>query len=736
MEESSYKHNYEYLSIEEAKSIINGTFVQGTTNIGGELATKSNIDKLLTAADKRLTSMVPSTVASNEFVCFFECINNEDFPDDLEHRWIEITPRQFMFPANGGSVNITGSYGLTGTLGTRKKVGDITDTITVEENNTESSKSGSKTYYYNNDQSQQPTINFSWTQPNKDEEFPDDEAHRWIEITPTNAGNFTEAGGTITVTGSYGLTGSFGTKKTVGYINDTITVEKNTTTQTKSGSKTYYYNNSPDTVPSATVAWTQDAHIEKFTYEYHIYVGQKADTVRQKFMQLVWQCDQYNRSSKKTVFVGAYKSKINEQNQVVSNIAVEFGIKDSNLFDKFVTIDNENGTIYCFPTSNNLSYYYTNFGSFTLYVKESENVTCKVNLIQEKKDVQVIPGDAVKFEYSWDNSQQSERCELFQATTVGLNNPNESYKDYCGYFSGQFPEYKNITHWLGTDPGKPEGEHVLIEFGSIDNYLKEHGNNQSSIAGKTILESLTDNNGVITATCNAYTNWWGKKSENITLSYIVYHKDSEDASVKKENNTFVLTGYSTIKSTSDQALCFAAGSNNSVNHYYKVGPTRTYTLSAKFTYYLNSGIFALQTNKDNVGKWQKGLVWSASTSTPSCSNVNFKNDGVNIIFSANIDSLHQPDNINKNLGVTYTIGSAYGNISKEISNIKISDIPHKIAVNTPLGDVVKKIDFKEENSVIMSPNLKLNTILDYDIPLELNFNTVYFKNQITVYKPR
>ena len=83
MEESSYKHNYEYLSIEEAKAIINGTFVQGTTNIGGELVTKSDIDKLLTAADKRLTSMVPSAVASNEFVCFFECVDNRVDPTSV-----------------------------------------------------------------------------------------------------------------------------------------------------------------------------------------------------------------------------------------------------------------------------------------------------------------------------------------------------------------------------------------------------------------------------------------------------------------------------------------------------------------------------------------------------------------------------------------------------------------------------------------------------------------------------
>lgn len=164
MEESNYKHNYEYLSIEEAKSIIGGTFVQGTTNIGGELATKADIDKLLTAADKKLTSIVPVTDTSNEFICFFECISNETFPDDLEHRWIEVSPIQFTFPADGGSVKITGSYGLTGTLGTRKKVGDIADTITAGANATPSTKNGSKIYHYNNDQSQTPTAKVSWTQ--------------------------------------------------------------------------------------------------------------------------------------------------------------------------------------------------------------------------------------------------------------------------------------------------------------------------------------------------------------------------------------------------------------------------------------------------------------------------------------------------------------------------------------------------------------------------------------------
>lgn len=57
MEEPIYKHNYEYLSIEEAKAIVNGTFVQGTTNIGGELATKGDIDGLLTALISDLNAL-------------------------------------------------------------------------------------------------------------------------------------------------------------------------------------------------------------------------------------------------------------------------------------------------------------------------------------------------------------------------------------------------------------------------------------------------------------------------------------------------------------------------------------------------------------------------------------------------------------------------------------------------------------------------------------------------------
>lgn len=699
MEESNYKHNYEYLSIEEAKSIIGGTFVQGTTSIGGELATKADIDKLLTAADKKLTSIVPVTDTSNEFICFFECISNETFPDDLEHRWIEVSPIQFTFPADGGSVKITGSYGLTGTLGTRKKIGDIADTITADANATPSAKSGSKKYYYNNDQSQTPTAEVSWTQPNKAEEFPDDEAHRWIEITPTDAGNFTEDGGTITVTGSYGLTGSFGTKKTVGQINDTITVERNTTTQAKSGSKTYYYNNTPGTDPSATVTWTQDAHIESFTYEYHIYIGPNADTIQQKFMQLIWQGDQYNQSSKKSVFVKAYKNKINESNQVVSSEQVEYGIKDAALTNQFTITDNKAGLIYCYPSKENSSYSDQNLGNFIVYVKESESVECKVNLIQDRKGIQIIYGDAVMFTYNWDKGR-----DLDQATFVNLNLKADKYDNYAGYYGSIIDEYKNILHFAGDNTGKGN-EYAFIDFKNISKYLNEHRDDQSSIAGKTILQSLTDNNGTISIQCHLYTNWYREKeTENITLSYSVYNKDSEDATVNRtDDTTFTLTGYTKIKDYSDQALCYASGIRNTG---YRANVKDGYTLSAKFIYYLDSGVFAFDTNKNNVGKWHKGAVLSPVECNPSYSNVQFTNDGKNINFSISIDSLGQPNYFDKNSRVYIEPriqqkgGSGYNYTIIDNYETQINQLPYKIESSTPLADVIKDMNFDKSNTVI------------------------------------
>lgn len=898
MEESIYKHNYEYLSIDEAKSIIGGTFVQGTTSIGGELATKADIDGLLKRADKKLTSIVPVTDNEDEFICFFECISNETFPDDLEHRWIEVSPIQFTFPADGGSVKITGSYGLTGTLGTRKKVGDIADTITADANATPSTKSGSKTYYYNNDQSQRPTAKVSWTQPNKEEEFPeewtyvfeynisdtnggsstgtswsrqyyangqeikydddcilngitsyrtktgtfgtvkkenvqysgqigrpsgynysdkvitqngrlaqqgsnkqlqwsytqeanvkvwgisadptslyfeaaggtqsvsvttwytwqynnnnnqkfdqntttenitaeantlqqqktwtkvitknnksvsiqctqggaqeefpDDEAHRWIEITPTQF-DFPSDGGSVNITGSYGLTGTFGTRKEVGTISDTITVEANNTGSSKSGSKTYYYNNDQSQQPTTNFSWTQPNQV--FTYKYKIgFVETPESTNISSYKTVVWQSDQCGEGSKKKVYVKASRQKINSHNQVVSSEDYHFVIDNNYLGDFHVDV--LENSIECYPTLKNTDHDNKKTTKIKCLIQEDKDVSCELICIQERKDVQVISGDAIMFTYNWDKGK-----DLDQATFVNLNLRADTYYNYAGYLGFIISEYENILYFAGDNIDKGN-EYAFIDFKNISKYLNEHRDDQSSIAGKTIIQSLTDDNDIIKIQCDLYTNWYRtKETENITLSYSVYNKDSEDATVTKtDNKEFVLTGYTKIKDSSDQALCYASGGQNVRN---RANVKYGYTLSAKFVYYLDSGVFAFDTNKDNVNKWHKGAVLSPVKCNPSYSNVQFTNDGNNINFSISIDSIGQPDYFDKNQEVYIKAriqqngGSEYDYTSIADGYTKINQLPYKIKSSTPLTEVINDMDFGESNTVEIIPMILL-----------------------------
>lgn len=886
MEESIYKHNYEYLSIEEAKSIIGGTFIQGTTNIGGELATKADIDGLLKGADKKLTSIVPVTDTSNEFICFFECEDIETFPDDLEHRWIEVSPIQFTFPADGGSVKITGSYGLTGTLGTRKKVGDITDTITADANATPSTKSGSKTYYYNNDQSQTPTAKVSWTQPNKEEEFPeewtyvfeynisdtnggsstgtswsrqyyangqeikydddftlngitsyrtktgtfgtvkkenvqysgqigrpsgynysdkvitqngrlaqqgsnkqlqwsytqeanvkvwgisadptslhfeaaggtqsvsvttwytwqynnnnnqkfdqntttenitaeantlqqqktwtkvitknnksvsiqctqegaqeqfpddlqhrwirvqpessqisvdggtinvtgsygltgtygtekkigditdtivvesnstqdqksgsktyyynnnqsdtptakitwtqpgraeefpDDEAHRWIEITPTNAGNFPETGGTITVTGSYGLTGSFGTRKTVGNINDTITVEKNTTTQTKSGSKTYYYNNKPNTNPSATVTWTQDAHIESFTYTYEFKIGLSQDEITKDTLTLLFESTQYGEGSKVPVYYKSIKKKINESGYVVETTNVDIRKSEGTTNNSVVEINN--GVIYVYPKAENSSLVDKRFDNYT-FTNDNGN-KCHIQFIQNIAGIKVLSCDMVKFTYKWSNGR-----DLDQAVYVNVNHPDISDDDYSGY-GGTVKNNKVLEQFLkfaGDNTGTGN-EYTIVEFNSLQKWLQLHKDEQSSIPGKTIIESLTDNNGISSIKIDLYANWYGVIGNNTYIQYTAYNKDGDNQKidVDEDNKQFILTGYQEIDSFQQSFVCHSYGKELWKNP----NPRKNYTKIGEFIVYLNNNKVAFQSNEGDYNKWQPGVV--------------------------------------------------------------------------------------------------------------------------------
>lgn len=893
----------------------------------------AHIDGSYVIADKQGTATYKVVVnGSIEATATINVSNKpEEFPDDQEHRWIRVQPGSSQISVDGGTINVTGSYGLTGSYGTEKKIGDITDTIVIESNQSQDPKSGSKTYHYNNNQFDTPTAEITWTQPGRSEEFPDDEQHRWIEVSPTQF-TFPADGGSVDITGSYGLTGTFGTRKKVGDITDTITVDANVTASSKSGSKTYYYNNDQSQTPTVEVSWTQpnkeeefpeewtyvfeysisdtnggsstdtswnrqyyangqeikhaddftlngvtsyrtkigtlgtvkkenvqysgqigrpsgynysdqevtksgqlvqdgsnkklqwsytqeanvkvwgisadptslhfeadggtqsvsvttwytwqtndnnnqkfdetttqeeitaeantstqqrewtetitkndksvsinctqDGKREVFRVNYRLYVGLGVDNVNDNTVSLVWQSDQYGESSKKTVYVNAYKELINESNQVVSTETVEYSVTSYAPQNKFSV--NKNGTLVDFyPLEENVDYSESKEAIFRVSIKGQQNKFCTIQLVQEKKGIQIISGDAVMFTYNWDTGK-----DLDQATYVNLNSVLDSSKNnwnYAGYKGTIISDYQKFLYFAGDNTGLGN-EYSFIDFKSISKYLNEHGGDESTVDGKTILQSLTNENGIISIQCNLYTNWYGvKEKENIKLSYSVYNKDSEDASVESKDKQFVLTGYTKKSESEKQALCYSYGAYST--SYDLDGPSNFYTLSAKFTYYFNSGVFAFDTNKDNVGKWQKGVTWETENTSMSYSGLEFINDGTNVYFGINIDStdstfVNNDDTINCKVYFTQTSPSK--DVYIKPIKIEVGKLPYRINFSTPINDFIGLIKFGDNSSAEIYPNLWYDRFyysISEDKMIATTFSNKYFvDNTVTIQK--
>ena len=568
------------------------------------------------------------------------------------------------------------------------------------------------------------------------EEFPDDIEHRWIDVSPTQL-TFTADGGSVDITGTYGLTGTLGTRKEIGSISDTITVDANPSASSRSGSKTYYYNNDSSQTPTSEVTWTQDGREEVFTYKYFINVGYKLDTLLTDRIQLVWQNDQYSQSSKKTFYVKSYKQKINERGEIVATEQTKYSLRHNSSGNDNFSISDHNittglGYVDCFPIEENTSYQLQKTIAFQVYNEEDGTVFCPINLIQEKKGIQIVSGDAVMFTYNWDKG-----TDLDQATFVNLNLLASNDHNYAGYFGRIIREYRNILHFAGDNTGTGN-EYAFIDFKEISKYLNEHMDDQSSIDGKTILQSLTDDNGAIKIQCDLYTNWYrAKQQENITLLYSVYNKDSEDASVTTQDKQFVLNGYTEIKDSSDQALCYASGSQNVSNN---VNVKDGYTLSAKFIYYLDSGVFAFETNKDDVGKWHKGTNFSAVRSSASYSNVQFTKDDNNINFSISIDSVNEPDYFDKNNKVIFD-AYVYQNGTSNHSDIggyetTINQLPYRLESSVPLSKVIKDMNFGENDTVEIYPRVSFrSSIINYSEEKYLDINDITLgQNVLTLQK--
>lgn len=720
---SVYVHNNEKLTNGEADKINDGSFIEDTTSINGECITAQEVNQKLSQENKHVNYMIGGD-DTNELVCYYTWsadtvdptgVHIPDLAMIVEDRRLlsyEITPSnadvssaQFSITSGSDIAHIDGSYVVADAEGsaTYKVVinGSIEATATI-------------------------------TVSNKPEEFPDDAEHRWIEVSPTES-TISASGGVITVTGSYGLTGTYGTRKKIGDISDTITIEANTETTTKSGRKTYYYNNNQFDTPTADITWTQEAYVEQYTYTYDIKIGLDSSNITNDSVTVVFGSDEYGQDNKKPIYVKAVKNKVTSSGIVESTQDVNFSIRQYNS-DKF-GMQHGDKVLNVYATQENTSVSDRNVTSFQIYIDESGENYCYVTLVQEKKGIQVISGDAIMFTYNWTTGQ-----DLDQATYVITNSDSDDHYNYSGYFGRIDGAQSKFLYFAGDNTGRGN-EYAFVDFKSIAKWLEENGGQQSNIPGKTILEANTGSDGLVSIQCNLYTVWYNtKESEDITLSYTVYDKTSDNASVKTDynNKTFILTGYTQHGDSNNRpALCYAHGTR-----LHEINPDTCYTLSAKFVYYFNSGVFTFETNDGNVQKWQKGYEYTKypTTLNPTVTLSSF--DVVNGIVSAeaSIQNLNLPENATLSQGSVEIDLKYY----RDVDTNFISNTNHRITIDETTSfpiNLITNVNTSTIQNAIGSgtfdifPYVTINMLYDDVNHVEYKFNNVSFsenKKQITL----
>lgn len=622
-----YTHNNEKITHQEADMINNGTFIEGETSVPGEYITAQEVVQKLAAQHKHVNYMIGGDEL-NELVCYYTWSSDTIDPtgvhipdlnmivEDRKLLAYEITPENadvtsavFSIVSGSNVAHIDGSYVIADKQGTATyKVvvnGSIEDTATI-------------------------------TVSNKPEEFPDDEEHRWIEVSPTQF-TFPADGGSVDITGSYGLTGTFGTRKKVGDITDTITVDANVTASSKSGSKTYYYNNDQSQTPTVEVSWTQpkvdttQLIVPKFSTD--------GNTWTTTPMVLSWEAENTNALT--------YYYRV----EVITKNASTGEIISTTNFDKVgYTIVNQNGDhfnasingnkVTVRPISANTSYIdtikttlsITPLGKDTNYEFFGQST-----FIHQYKGVKVENGDIIVFTFGWNAGKDLDCATYVNDHVVG----NE--KTYAGWYGRATDSNRGGNEYLmfagdNTGTGK---EYTCVDFNALSRYIERYADDPSTVNGKKLKESFIDGDGNFVITIDIYNNWFNTKdTEAIELNYSTYNYTQKSIIPNINSNptdkTFTITGATLIKTNLDNAICYA----NYGNNYRNV--KGCYTKTAEFVYYLNSGQFYIKTNKDNVSLWNKGFSYEEDIkdyNTKYSNQISF-NDNIN--YSIQIDSINLP----------------------------------------------------------------------------------------------
>ena len=149
-------------------------------------------------------------------------------------------------------------------------------------------------------------------------------------------------------------------------------------------------------------------------------------------------------------------------------------------------------------------------------------------------------------------------------------------------------------------------EYTFIEFSNLQKWLNQHKNQQSSIPGKTILESLTDDNGLSSIKIDLYANWYTVIGDQTFIQYTLYNKngDNQQIEIDASRKDFILTGYQIQHSYLQPFACHSFGKEL----WSHPSPRKNYTKIGEFIVYLNGNKISFQSNVDDYNKWQPGVA--------------------------------------------------------------------------------------------------------------------------------
>lgn len=300
--------------------------------------------------------------------------------------------------------------------------------------------------------------------------------------------------------------------------------------------------------------------------------------------QAIFSAQANNSSDAKRIYVKALKHTYLITGEKLSDDPVECRILTDP--EKFEYVSNVDGYSF-WPKDENANSQFV-IENIKVVNSEDETKECKINLIQARAGLELVYGDVIDFTYSWSNG-----TDLDQATTVAcfINGVQGEYVGFGTNSRVSLPNYTNILGFAGDNTGTGQ-EHALVDFDSIAKYINEN-RDEPATNGQTIEQALTDENGLLTCKVYLYTVWFNTEGYDIDMSYTAYKKTDEN-SFSWENAgdyTFNINGVTESGRNTLPAYCNIQGTSNYNN------PPSDMTLSATFTYYFNSGMFSIETNK-------------------------------------------------------------------------------------------------------------------------------------------